>query len=48
VTGWPTSPCRGDDELLRFHFEALHFARLLEAFGDHSLIDLSIRQPERR
>ena len=35
----------GTDELLRFHFEALHFARLLEAFGDHSLIDLSTDGP---
>ncbi len=41
-------PCAVDDDLLRFYFDALHFARLLEAFGDHSLIDLSRRDaPDR-
>jgi len=34
-------PTPDDDALLHFHFDALAFARLLDQFGDHSLIDLS-------
>jgi Rad3-related DNA helicase len=29
-------------ELLRLHFDALHFTRLLESFGPHSLFDVSV------
>jgi DNA excision repair protein ERCC-2 len=35
-------------ELLRFHFDALHFTRLLESFGEHSLFDLSLHTAGRR
>jgi DNA excision repair protein ERCC-2 len=31
-----------DSDLLRFHFDALHFARLIESFGDHSLFDVTL------
>ncbi|MEO7337407.1 MAG: ATP-dependent DNA helicase, partial [Caldimonas sp.] len=31
-----------DGTLLRFHFDALHFLRLIDVFGAHSIIDLSI------
>ncbi len=31
-----------DPALLRFYFDVLHFLRLHEAIGDHSLIDLSL------
>jgi Rad3-related DNA helicase len=30
-----------DADLQRFHFDALHFARLAETFGEHSLCDLT-------
>ncbi|WP_020655566.1 ATP-dependent DNA helicase [Massilia niastensis] len=30
-----------DPELQRFHFDALHFQRLAESFGEHSLCDLT-------
>jgi DNA excision repair protein ERCC-2 len=30
-----------DPDLQRFHFDALHFQRLAESFGDHSLCDLT-------
>jgi Rad3-related DNA helicase len=31
-----------DEPLLRFYFDALHFGRLAESFGTHSLFDLSV------
>ncbi|CAG0932910.1 partial putative ATP-dependent helicase DinG, partial [Rhodocyclaceae bacterium] len=34
-------PGAGSSELLRFHFDALHFTRLAESFGDHSLFDVT-------
>ncbi|MEF7613834.1 ATP-dependent DNA helicase [Aquincola sp. MAHUQ-54] len=36
-------PAGVDSELLRFFFDANHFARLLESFGEHSLFDLTRR-----
>ncbi|HET9645802.1 MAG TPA: DEAD/DEAH box helicase, partial [Burkholderiaceae bacterium] len=30
-----------DSDLLRFHFDALYFARLVESFSDHSLFDVT-------
>jgi DNA excision repair protein ERCC-2 len=30
-----------DSDLLRFHFDALHFARLVESFDTHSLFDVT-------
>ncbi len=37
-----------DPALLRFHFDALHFLRLLESFGSHSLFDISLDASGRR
>ena len=37
-----------DGELLRFHFDALQFHRLLESFGAHSLFDVSTSGEGRR
>ncbi|HEY0856183.1 MAG TPA: ATP-dependent DNA helicase [Albitalea sp.] len=34
-------PGAGGAELLRFYFDALHFTRLAESFGDHSLFDVA-------
>ena len=34
-------PTTDDGPLLRFHFDALHFAKLLESFGEHSLFDIT-------
>lgn len=34
-------PTRIDVDLQRFYFDAIHFARMAEAFGDHSLCDIS-------
>ena len=31
-----------DSPLLRFYFDALHFTRVLESFGDHSLFDVTV------
>lgn len=33
------------DPLLRFYFDALHFGRLAESFGAHSMFDVSIETP---
>ena len=33
-------------ELLRFHFDALHFCRMAESFGDHSLFDVTLLNSE--
>jgi DNA excision repair protein ERCC-2 len=35
-------------ELLRFWFDALHFGRLLETFGTHSLFDVAVERRGRR
>ena len=37
-----------DAELLRFHFDALHFQRLLESFGEHSLFDVTTSEDGHR
>ena len=37
-----------DAELLRFYFDALHFHRLLESFGAHSLFDVTTSADGRR
>ncbi|MDB5817827.1 MAG: box helicase family protein, partial [Rhizobacter sp.] len=34
-------PAGGDSELLRFYFDVLHFMRLLELFGKHTLFDVT-------
>ncbi|EGF31719.1 DinG family ATP-dependent helicase [Oxalobacteraceae bacterium IMCC9480] len=34
-------PTRIEVDLQRFYFDAIHFARMAEAFGDHSLCDIS-------
>ena len=39
-------PTRGASPLLAFHFEALHFLRLLERFGPHTLFDISVADPD--
>ncbi|MEC4722035.1 helicase C-terminal domain-containing protein [Noviherbaspirillum sp. CPCC 100848] len=38
-------PATVDQALQRFYFDALHFSRLLEAFGKHSLFDISKTSP---
>jgi Rad3-related DNA helicase len=38
-------PLSGVSPLLAFHFEALHFLRLLERFGPHTLFDISLAGP---
>ena len=35
-------PTRIDSALLNFYFDALHFSRLVDSFGPHSLFDLSL------
>jgi len=37
------NPTRMDGELQDFYFEALHFSRMAEAFGEHSLFDVTLR-----
>jgi DNA excision repair protein ERCC-2 len=39
------APASLDPELLRFHFDALHFQRLAESFAAHSIFDSSL-EPE--
>ena len=36
------NPTRVDGELQAFYFEALHFSRMADAFGGHSLLDVSL------
>ncbi|SHI02299.1 ATP-dependent DNA helicase [Pollutimonas bauzanensis] len=36
-------PQDGDSALQRFHFDILHFLRLAEVFGSHSVFDVSLR-----
>ncbi len=38
------NPTRVDGALQDFYFEALHFSRMADAFGEHSLFDLTLRQ----
>jgi Rad3-related DNA helicase len=38
-----TDPVSTSEPLLRFHFDALHFSRMAEAFGGHSLFDVTRR-----
>lgn len=35
-------PTGMDRDLLRFYFDALHFSRMVESFGTHSLFDVSL------
>ena len=35
-------PARVDDALQRFYFDALHFSRMAESFGAHSLFDITL------
>ncbi len=37
------NPTRMDGELQDFYFEALHFSRMAEAFGEHSLFDVTLQ-----
>jgi DNA excision repair protein ERCC-2 len=36
------NPTRVDGELQAFYFEALHFSRMAEAFGAHSIVDITL------
>ena len=36
------NPTRFDAALQRFYFDALHFSRMAESFGEHSLFDISM------
>lgn len=38
------NPTRVDSALQDFYFEALHFSRMADAFGEHSLFDVTLRQ----
>jgi DNA excision repair protein ERCC-2 len=38
------NPTRMDGALQDFYFEALHFSRMAEAFGEHSLFDVTLQQ----
>jgi DNA excision repair protein ERCC-2 len=38
-------PAGVDSALLAFHFDALHFLRVLDLFGDHTLFDVTLEQP---
>jgi DNA excision repair protein ERCC-2 len=38
-------PTGTDHALLDFHFAALHFARMLDSFADHSLFDVTLGTP---
>jgi len=35
-------PTRVDADLQRFYFDALHFSRMAESFGEHSLFDITL------
>ena len=37
------NPTRVDGELQAFYFEALHFARMADSFGAHSIFDISLQ-----
>ena len=37
------NPTRMDGELQAFYFEALHFSRMAEAFGAHSIFDITLQ-----
>ena len=38
------NPTRVDVELQSFYFEALHFSRMAEAFGEHSIFDITLQE----
>jgi DNA excision repair protein ERCC-2 len=38
------NPTRMDGELQDFYFEALHFSRMAEDFGEHSIFDVTLQQ----
>lgn len=39
------NPTRVDGELQAFYFEALHFSRMADAFGAHSIFDITLNDP---
>jgi DNA excision repair protein ERCC-2 len=39
------NPTLVDDKLQRFYFDALHFSRVAELFGEHSLFDITRQSP---
>ena len=41
------NPTRMDGELQTFYFEALHFTRMADSFGAHSMFDISLRESPR-
>ena len=40
------NPTRVDADLQAFYFEALHFARMADSFGSHSMFDITLQQDE--
>jgi DNA excision repair protein ERCC-2 len=39
------TPQSVDENALRFYFDALHFMSLVEQFGDHSIVDVTLETP---
>ena len=39
------NPTRVDGDLQAFYFDALHFSRMADAFGSHSLLDVTLDDP---
>jgi DNA excision repair protein ERCC-2 len=39
-------PSHVNEELLRFHFDALHFCRMADSFGNHSLFDVTLKNDD--
>ena len=40
------NPTRVDTDLQAFYFEALHFARMAESFGSHSMFDITLQDDD--
>jgi len=40
------NPTRVDADLQAFYFEALHFARMAESFGSHSMFDITLHEDD--
>ena len=38
------NPTRVDGDLQRFYFEALHFSRMADTFGEHSMFDITLHE----
>ena len=38
------NPTRMDADLQRFYFDALHFSRLADTFGEHSMFDITVHE----